>query len=368
MSRIVRLANYVTPTSGGLRTALRELGTGYAAAGHEPVLIIPGPEHNDEMTPQGRIITLPGPAVPGIGGYRLLVNRRAVERVLASLAPDRLEVSDRTTLRWTGAWAQRHGVPSIMVSHESVEGLLRVVAMPKAMRRKLAVRLNAASARAYDRIVCTTGWAAREFDEMGAANVLEVPLGVDLDGFHPDRFDPALRAKYAGPHQILLLCCTRLSVEKRPQRALTTLATLRAQGVDAKLVMAGDGPLRTRLRKAAEGLPVEFTGWVGGRAEIAALQATADVVVAPGPIETFGLAALEALACGTPVVVSASSALPGVVGDAGIAVAGEDFADGVRALLDQPEALRRKAARARAERFSWAAAVRGFLAAHEAMS
>ena len=40
--RIVRLANFITPCSGGLRTALRELGAGYAAAGHEPVLVMPG--------------------------------------------------------------------------------------------------------------------------------------------------------------------------------------------------------------------------------------------------------------------------------------------------------------------------------------
>jgi alpha-1,6-mannosyltransferase len=40
--RIVRLANYVAPHSGGLRTSLRELGAGYLAAGHEAVLIIPG--------------------------------------------------------------------------------------------------------------------------------------------------------------------------------------------------------------------------------------------------------------------------------------------------------------------------------------
>jgi alpha-1,6-mannosyltransferase len=38
--KVVRLANYVAPASGGLRTALRELGAGYLAAGHEPVLVI----------------------------------------------------------------------------------------------------------------------------------------------------------------------------------------------------------------------------------------------------------------------------------------------------------------------------------------
>ena len=99
---------------------------------------------------------------------------------------------------------------------------------------------------------------------------------------------------------------------------------------------------------------------------LAALLATADAVIAPGPIETFGLAALEALASGTPVVVDGGSALPEVAGDAGVAVYGEGpaFAAGVRQLLARPEAQRRAAARARAEQFGWGTAVDGFLAAH----
>ncbi|MDG4865956.1 glycosyltransferase family 1 protein, partial [Streptomyces sp. T-3] len=102
--RIVRMANFVAPASGGLRTALRELGGGYLAAGHEPVLIVPGERAADRLTGQGRVITLPGPLLPGTGGYRVLADRRSLTRLLERLAPDRLEVSDRTTLRWTGEW------------------------------------------------------------------------------------------------------------------------------------------------------------------------------------------------------------------------------------------------------------------------
>ena len=162
--------------------------------------------------------------------------------------------------------------------------------------------------------------------------------------------------------------CGRLSAEKKPQRSLTTLATLRASGLPVRLVVAGDGPLRPRLerRAARAGLPVTFAGFLPGRADLAALLASADVALAPGPAETFGLAALEALACGTPVVVSAESALPEVAGEAGASVPGEDLAAGVRAVLARPERARRAAARARAEQYDWATAVRGFLAVHEA--
>jgi alpha-1,6-mannosyltransferase len=361
--RLVRLANFVMPRSGGLRTALRCLGEGYLAAGYDPVLVVPGERADDEQTSYGRVITLPGRLVPGTGGYRVLLGRRRLSRLLDELRPDRLEVSDRFTLRWTGRWARERGVPAVMVSHESLTGLFTVAGLPQSGAQRLADLLNARSAQSYDRIVCTTGWAAAEFRRIGVSNLVEVPLGVDLGLFHPGARDDALRARYAEPEQLLIVHCGRLSTEKQPESSVEALATLHRDGVDAVLVVAGDGPLRPRLIERAAGLPVHFTQFLADRAEVAALLATADVALAPGPIETFGLAALEALACGTPVVVNAASALPEVVGDAGVAVH-TDFAQGVREILGRPEAARRAAARARAERFGWPAAVAGFLEAH----
>jgi alpha-1,6-mannosyltransferase len=365
--RIVRVANFVTERSGGLRTALRQLGVGYRQAGHEAVLIIPGNQANDVETEHGRIITLAGPEVPGMGGYRVLLDRNRTAAVLRKLRPDRIEVSDRTTLRWVGRWARRHGVPSMMVSHESLDGLLRLFGPSSG--RWVADRLNARTAAAHDRIVCTTSWAAAEFERIGARNVTRVPLGVDLDGFAPTRYDASLRARWAAPGDVLLLHCGRLSAEKKPRRSLAALTALRAAGVPAVLAVAGSGPLRVALQtEAAErGLPVRFLGHVRDRDELAALLATADVAIAPGPVETFGLAALEALASGTPVVVSAESALPEVIGDAGLAAKGEGpaYASAIRTLMARPEAERRAAARSQACRYPWSAAVAGFLAAHE---
>jgi alpha-1,6-mannosyltransferase len=381
--RIVRLANYVAPNSGGLRTSLRELGAGYLAAGHEPVLIIPGERDSDEQTPQGRVITLTGPRLPFTGGYRALLCKRRVAALLGKLRPDTLEVSDRTTLRWTGRWAREHGVPAVMISHESLTALLRMAVpgldLPGLSRWGPALAavdaVNRRTVRAYHRVICTTAWAAAEFERICAANprvglgekLLRAPLGVDLATFAaPER---RVRAAYAAPGETLLVHCGRLSPEKKPQRSLNTLATLRANGLSVRLVVAGDGPLRRRLERRAvrDRLPVMFAGFLPDRSGLAALLASADVAIAPGPAETFGLAGLEALACGTPVVVSAESALPEVVGEAGASVAGEDLAAGVTTVLSWPEPSRRAAARARAERFAWPAAVQAFLAIHEGL-
>jgi alpha-1,6-mannosyltransferase len=362
------VANYVAPKSGGLKTALRHLGAGYQAAGHESVLIIPGETTTDEQTEQGRVITLPGPYVPGIGGYRVLLDRGRLSATLRSLRPDRIEISDRTTLRWLGRWARRNDVPSMMVSHESLDGLLRLFG--PASGRRIGDVLNRRTAQHHDKIVCTTQWAANEFERIGMPNVTRVPLGVDLERFLPARHDPATRARWASADDVLLLHCGRLSPEKKPRRSLAAVEGLRALGVRAVLVVAGTGPLRNALQQEAadRGLPVRFLGHVSDPLELATLQASVDVAIAPGPIETFGLAALETLASGTPVVVSSQSALPEVIGSAGLAAGGDGpaYAAAIQEILRRPPAGRRAAARAQAEKFPWSASVAGFLAAHEA--
>ncbi|WIM97456.1 glycosyltransferase [Actinoplanes oblitus] len=363
--RIVRLANFVTVHTGGLRTTLRELGKGYQRAGHEAVLIIPGRQFKDRQLRQGRVITLPSAPIPRTGGHRVLAGRRELAKLLDSLKPDRIEVSDRTTLRWTGNWARQRGVRSMMVSHESLAGLLGVWGMPK--RDALADRLNRRTAEAFDTIVCTTAYAAAEFRRLGVPNLVEVPLGVDLDVFHPSRLDIGVRSRYARPEELLIVYASRLSAAKRPELAVDTVAALRTGKVPAVLVVAGDGTRRAALAYRAARLPVRFAGHISERKDVAALLASADVVVAPGPVETFGLSALEALACGTPVVVDEQSALSEVIGDAGVAVAGnpDAFADGVSQLMARPRDERRAAARARAEQFGWARSVAGFLRAHD---
>jgi alpha-1,6-mannosyltransferase len=131
-------------------------------------------------------------------------------------------------------------------------------------------------------------------------------------------------------------------------------------------VIAGEGPLRYRLQRQAAGLPVDFTGFLDNRDDVAALLASADVALAPGPHETFGLAALEALACGTPAVVSRTSALREILSADSGACADNNpgaIAAAVTGIIGRPERQRRLDARRRAERFTWPRAAQGMLAA-----
>jgi alpha-1,6-mannosyltransferase len=365
--RIVQLANFYGPRSGGLRTALHHLGAGYVANGHDVTLIVPGPRRADELMPSGvRRITLLAPKIPGTGGYRV-VDPLRVKALLVGLEPDLLEVSDRLTLRGMGVWGREHGVRTVVISHERLDRLLEQFLLPSPLARKVADAANKRMAASYDTVVCTTEFAREEFDRIGVPNVHRVPLGVDLTTFNPGRIDASLRTDLTAGAETLLVHCGRLSPEKHVERSVDALAELYESGNSARLVIAGDGPRMQALQRRAHGLPVTFLGFLNSRADVAALLATADVSLAPGPHETFGLAALEALACGTPVVVSASGALKEIVRqDCGQAVRDNPvaFATGVRTLLDIPERLRRTAARARAEQFDWSTSVRRMLEAH----
>lgn len=361
--RIVQLANFYGPRSGGLRTAVDRLGAGYVAGGHEVTLIVPGASATEETLSSGVLrITLPARSIPWTGGYRA-IDPRTVTDVTAGLRPDVIEVSDRLTLRGMGAWASRHDVGSVMISHERLDRLLGQI-MPRPLARAYADVANRRSAQTYDSVVCTTAFARREFERIGAHNVHQVPLGVDLELFHPGRRFTGDRSRWHGRADRLLVHCGRLSVEKRVDRSIDSVAALSDSGANVKLVIAGDGPRRSGLERRARGLPVEFLGFVEGREELASLLACADVALAPGPHETFGLAALESLAAGTPVVVSRSSALADIVTpDCGGRF--DDTADGFASelvrVLDRPSAPGRLAARSRAEEFGWPASIGGML-------
>ena len=337
------------------------LGAEYCALGHEVYLVVPGPVVSRARLTSGVTrIALPALRIPFTGGYHAVLPR-SVTAQLAELKPDALEVSDRLTLRSLGSWGRRRGVGTVMISHERLDRLAGQV-MPRRAARAIADVANRRTAADYDAVVCTTAFAREEFDRIGAANVVTVPLGVDLEQFHPRRRSARVRRRWATPGQTLLVHCGRLSVEKHAHQrskplSLFVLRVSMCGSSSSATVRSGSGstpsrPPARRLHRVRR-LPghggvdpgVRRRGWHRDR-------------------ETFGLAALEALACGTPAVASRTSALAEIL-TAGCGAAADNdpgaIAAAVAALISRPESARRDGARRRAEQFSWPRSASGML-------
>jgi glycosyltransferase involved in cell wall biosynthesis len=136
----------------------------------------------------------------------------------------------------------------------------------------------------------------------------------------------------------LLLAVCRLAPQKGLDTAVRALAAL----PDATLLVLGDGPERTSLEGLADSLGVRERLLLPGRVgDVAALYRRATVVVHPARWEGFGLAMLEAMLAGKPVVAARAGSAPELVadGETGLLVPVDDataLADAVRTLLADP--------------------------------
>jgi glycosyltransferase involved in cell wall biosynthesis len=228
------------------------------------------------------------------------------------------------------------------------------------------VAMEAEIVRQADAVVATCSDEVFELARMGADlhRISVVPCGVDLG-----LFTTAGRAEARPPrpaHRLVVV--SRLVERKGIGNAVTALAAV----PDAELVVAG-GPDATRLGADRQGRRlaalaaevgvadrVRFRGRVG-RGDVPALLRSADAVVCVPWYEPFGIVALEAMACGAPVVASAVGGLVDTVVDGvtGVHVPPrrpELLAEALNGLLDDPQrrlALGRAGARRARRRYGW---------------
>ena len=226
---------------------------------------------------------------------------------------------------------------------------------------------------AADRLVANTGGEAGELIDLYDADpgkVRVVPPGVDLELFTAGDV-AAARAQVGLPQNAhVLLFVGRIQPLKAPDVLLKAAADLlvRRPELRQRLVVAviggpsGSGLGKPRALQELAGqlgihTQVRFVPPVD-RATLALWYRAADLVTVPSYSESFGLVALEAQACGTPVVAAAVGGLPFAIGDSGLLIKGHATADwsaGLEGLLDDPrrrELLSRKAVE-HASQFSW---------------
>jgi glycosyltransferase involved in cell wall biosynthesis len=348
---VINWQDRLNPRSGGAEIHLHEVFGRLAARGHEVTLLVSSwddaPEHAEvdgmDVHRVGGRHTFP---LTAPGYFRRRLARRRYDVVIEDL--NKVPV-------FAPAWA---GAPVVLLVHHlfgrtafeeasvPMAGLTWLLERPlPALYRRLPVQAVSEST-AQDLVA--RGFARHRIE------VIE--NGVDLEYYSPE---PHL-ARFEEPTVLYL---GRLRKYKRVDLVLRALGRLRDRGVNARLVIAGQGDHRGELERLTRGLQlerqVEFAGFVSEQRK-RELFRRSWVHVLASPKEGWGISNMEAAACGTATVASDSPGLRDSVRDreTGFLVPHgniDALADRLRAIL-QDAALRDAlgtAARRFAERFSW---------------
>jgi len=327
--RIALASDAWTPQTNGVVTTLKATTETLTSLGHEVRV----------LSPQG-LHSIPCPSYPEI---RLALSPGAqVERELKAFRPHAIHIATEGPLGLAvRRYCRARGVPFTTSYHTRYPEYLRARwPIPLSLTYAWLRRFHGAAARTF----VSSATLERQLRARGFARMHLWHRGVDLRRFRP--LDP--HAQLAGLPQPIMACVGRLAIEKN-------LDAFLALDIPGSKVMVGDGPQRAALSERYPG--VLFTGYRFG-AELAALLSGADVLVFPSLTDTFGLAMIEALACGVPV---AAFPVPGPLDVIEQGVTGVLHADLASAIGSALQLDRRRCA-LRAARFSWDAATAQFLA------
>jgi glycosyltransferase involved in cell wall biosynthesis len=330
--RIAIATDAWSPQTNGVVTTLKATIDTLTRLGHEVRVI----------SPNG-MFTIPAPSYPEI---RLAVRPGPhILREMRAFRPHAIHIATEGPLGFAvWRYCRHRRVPFTTSYHTRYPEYLRARwPIPIEVSYAWLRRFHGAATRTF----VSSASLNRQLSERGFEHLHLWRRGVDLQRFHPG---PS-HEEVANLPRPIMAYCGRLAVEKNID------AFLNLQLPGTKLVI-GDGPQRASL--AARHPDVKFAGYRHG-AELARMVGSADVLVFPSLTDTFGLAMIEALACGVPV---AAFPVPGpidVIEQGVTGVLHEDLATAVRSalLLDRGVCAQHAAA------FTWDAATAQFLAGLE---
>ncbi|MEM7052377.1 MAG: glycosyltransferase [Acidobacteriota bacterium] len=334
-----------------LRIAFVMSGLGIVERGAEAFVV----ELAEALRERGVAVTTFGRGTPPVPDRQLwavprdapwltrLYRFRWLRKVLDTLWLDPLNV-EWATASWSAQGPLRRGDFDVLV----MEGGLIGAAIARRLRRRRGTAFvdiahgnspkweRAFARQGPDRVVAFTG-AAAEMIAAGApqAAIEVIPHGVDLDRFHPGA--PPAPCELPAP---VVMTAGALDDHKRIDRAIAAVAELHRRGRRTSLLVLGRGPLAEPLDELAHRLlgRQHYRRLAVPRAEMPGWFTVADVLTLPSISEAFGLAYLEALACGLPCVAPDDAVRREVLGEVGLYADPEDtaaYADALAAALDR---------------------------------
>lgn len=349
---------------GGVQKRIWELGRRLHGMGHE-VHVFATQHWEGEETIEREGITLHGVCSPSPLYTRS--GRRSIRQGLRyafwlawRLRRHRFDVIDvqaTTPLACLVSWAAaRLGASRLVITwHEVWEDHWLAYLGPLGWVGRL---LDRACARLDGTHVAVSGLTARRLKQLGVDDVVIVPNGVDMD---------RIRKVAPGQPKSDVVYVGRLTKEKNLSLLIEAADRLGDRGIRPTTVIVGDGPLRKTLEAeaASRGLDnVRFLGPLASDEEVIAVMKASKIFVLPSLREGFGLAALEANACGLPVITvehqgnAATELIDEGVNGRLVEADAAGLADVLVSLIGRESSRRALAAQAirRAEELDWSSA------------
>ena len=324
------------------------------------------------ISPNVRVIHLPaGPLEAGVG--ELFVHLPGfLERVTSFCREDGAEYDVVHSHYWLSAWLGQRMAGSLGIPHVVTFHTLALIKMQSRAGEVEPVEREIVEREAMRSADCIVAFSGHERDAMAGlygadpGKVRLAPCGVDLDKFRP-MDQKEVRRKLGLNGDKLLLYVGRVEPLKGLDLLVETAAQIESGDESVRMMVVGGGgpgePETDRVRRLAEERQVDgqidFVGRVD-QDQLPLYYNAADVCVVPSYYESFGLVALESMACGTPVVASRVGGLPTLVhhGHTGYLKpwrCPEAFANSVEMIIssDRLQESLGLAARRRAEMMGW---------------
>jgi N-acetyl-alpha-D-glucosaminyl L-malate synthase BshA len=315
MERPLRIAIICHPTIGGSGVVAAELGMALAERGHEVhVVSYVRPVRVAESQPRLTFHEVPITRYPL---FKFPPYTLALATKLCTLAREHpIDVLH-------AHYAIPHAISAYLCKQMLGEGAPKIVTTLHGTDITLLgldesfYEITRFSLQQSDGVTAVSSYLARETQERFCTDCPAEVIHnfIDLDRFSPGKRDPQLRARYACADEALIGHLSNFRWVKRPQDVIRTFHRV-AQQIPARLLMIGDGPDRETSERMADELGVrDRVYFLGSDNEVEQLLPTLDLFLLPSEQESFGLAALEAMACGVPVIASNIGGLPELVED-----------------------------------------------------